>query len=72
MRLLDLAVVVHQQIGAVAVQHAGLAAGDRGRVLAALESVAGRFDAIDFDCAVVEERMKQAHGVGAAADAGNE
>ena len=34
MLFLDLAVVVHQQIGAIAVQHAGPAAGDRGRVLA--------------------------------------
>ncbi len=48
MRFLDLAVVVHQQISAVAVQHAGPAAGDRGRVLA-VEAVAGRFDAVDLD-----------------------
>ena len=34
MRFLDLAVVVHQQIGAVAVQHAGRAARDRSRVQA--------------------------------------
>ena len=38
MRLVDLAVVVHQQIGAVAVQHAGPAAGDRGRMQAALRA----------------------------------
>ena len=48
MRVLDLAVVVHQQIGAVAVQHAGPAAGDRGRVQLR-QAVAGRFDAEDFD-----------------------
>ena len=35
MRFLDLAVVIHQQICAVAVQHARAAAGNRGRVLAA-------------------------------------
>ena len=72
MRLLDLAVVVLQQIGAVAVQHAGPAAGERGRVLAAVEPVARRLDAEDLDAAIVEERMEQAHGVGAAADAGDQ
>ena len=34
-RVLDLAVVVHQEVGAVAVQHAGPAAGERGGVQAA-------------------------------------
>ena len=37
MRFGDLAVVVHEQIGAVAMQHAGPAAGDRGRMLAAAQ-----------------------------------
>ena len=45
MRLDDLAVLVLQQIGAVAVQHAGLAGGQRRRVLAALEPVPRGFDA---------------------------
>src|SRR5262249_31419647 len=31
-RLLDLSVAVHEQVGAVAVQHARLAAGERGRM----------------------------------------
>ena len=67
----DLAVVVHQQVGAVAVQHAGPAAGERGGV-ELVEAVAGRLDAVDLDAAVVEEGMEQADGVGAAADAGDE
>ncbi len=42
MRLGDLAVVVLQQVGAVAVQHAGRAADDRRRVLAAVEALRRR------------------------------
>src|SRR5215470_17270928 len=57
MRLLDLAVTVHQQVGAVAVQHARPAARDGGRVLAARDAVPRRFDAVNFDRAVVEERI---------------
>ena len=34
--------------------------------------MAGRLDAVDFDAAVVKERMEQAHGVRAAADAGDQ
>ncbi len=49
MRLLDLAIVVHQEIGAIAMQHARSAAGDRGRVLAALEPKTSCFHAVDFD-----------------------
>jgi hypothetical protein len=44
-RLDDLAVLVLQQVGAVAVQHAGAAGGQRGRVAAGVEAVAGRLDA---------------------------
>ena len=72
MRLVDLAVLVHQQIGAIAVQHARPAAGDRSGVLAAFKAVAGRLDAVDFDLPVVEERMEQTHRIRAAADAGDE
>ena len=36
------------------------------------EAVPGRFDAVDFDAALVEEGMEQAHGIGAAADAGDQ
>ena len=43
MRLFDLSVVVHQQIGPVAVQHTRTPAGNRGRVLPAFQSMTGRF-----------------------------
>ena len=73
MALVDLAVLVHQEIGAVAVQHAGPAARQRGGVAVGhVEAVAGRLDAEDLDARVVEERMEQADRVGAAADAGDE
>ncbi len=69
----DLAIIgIHQQISAVAVQHAGPAAGDRRRVLVGIDAVTGRFDAIDFNGAVIEKRMKQTHRVRSAANAGNQ
>ena len=71
MRVLDLAVIVHQQIGAVAMQHAGPAARDRGRVQLR-QAVAGGLDAEDLDAGIIEERMKQSHRIGAAADAGDQ
>src|SRR3546814_7818322 len=71
-RVGDLAVVVLQQVGAVAVQHARPPAGERGRVLSARNAVAGRLDADDAHALVVEEGMEQADGAGAAADAGDE
>src|SRR3546814_10190253 len=53
MRVGDLAVVVLQQVGAVAVQHARPPAGERGRVLSARNAVAGRLDADDAHALVV-------------------
>src|ERR1017187_7726775 len=44
-RLDDLAIGILQQVGAIAVQHAGTAGADRRRVAAGLETFAGRFDA---------------------------
>ena len=72
MRLGDLPVVVLKQVGAVAVQDARPAAGERGRMQAGREAVAGRLDAVDLDVAVVEEGVEQADGVGAAADGGDQ
>ena len=71
MRILDLAVLVHQQIGAIAVQHAGPAAGDRGRVQLR-QPVARRLDAENLDTGIIEERMKQSQRIGAAADTGDQ
>ena len=72
MGLEDLAVVVLQQVGAVAVQHAGPPAGQRGGMAAGLDAVAAGLDADHRDGGIVEERVEQAHGVGAAADAGDQ
>ena len=69
----DLAVVVLQQIGAVAVQHAGLAAGHRRRMpVRHVEPVAAGLDPDHRDRGIVEKRVEQAHRVGAAADAGDQ
>ena len=63
----DLAVLVLQQIGLVAVENAGAAASEaRGMFL--VEAMAGRLDAEHPDVRIVEKRMEQADGVGAAAD----
>jgi len=53
-------------------QHARPAASDGSGVLAAVEAEAGRFDAVDLDRTLIEEGVEQAHGVGAAADAGDQ
>ena len=70
--LVDLAILVHQQIGAVAMQHARPPAGDRGGMHPGVEAMTRCFDAVNFDLPVVEERMKKTHGVRAAADAGDQ
>src|SRR5262249_15610816 len=70
--LVDLAVVVHQEIGAVAVQDARPPARDGGRVQTAREPVTGRFHAVDFDLRFVEKGVEQPHGIRAPTDAGYE
>ena len=72
MRVLDLPVLVLQKICPVAVQHAGHAAVERGRVLAGLDAVAAGLDPDHAHALVVEEGMEEADGVRAAADAGDE
>ena len=72
MRVADLAVLVLQQIGAVAVQNAGFAAVERGGVHPGLDAVPGGLDTDHRDRGLVEKWMEKAHRVGAAADAGNE
>ena len=69
MRFLDVAVVVHQQIRAVAVQNPRLAAGNPGGVLAALDSIPCRFHAVNLDCALIKKRIQQPHRDRTAADA---
>ncbi len=70
MGLDDLAVVVTDHVGAVAVQHARAAGGDRGGMAAGSDALAGGFGAVDLHPRIVEEGMEQADGVAAAADAG--
>src|SRR5690554_193576 len=72
MAITDLAVFVLQQIGAVAVKHTRLAALERGAVLAGLDALARRFHAVNLHGRIIEERMEQAHRIGAATDAGND
>ncbi len=70
MGVLDLAVLVLQQIGLVAVEHARAAAGDRGRVQL-VQAMARGLDPDQAHALVGQERVEHADGVGAAADAGD-
>src|SRR5229473_7940469 len=66
MGLLDLSVVVHQQVRAIAVEHARPAARNGGRMLAALKAKPGGLDAVDLDHGVVAERIAKPHGLASA------
>ncbi|MHC2523324.1 hypothetical protein ACVIEM_000409 [Rhizobium leguminosarum] len=68
MAFLDLTVTILQQIGAVAVKHAGRTGGDRGAMFVALQTLAAGFDADDLHRGIIQERMENADGVRAAAD----
>ena len=68
----DLAVIVLQQVGLVAVEHAGEPAKQRCCMLIPVEAVTRRFDAEHLYICVVEEGVEQAERVGAAADAGDQ
>src|SRR5690606_31091654 len=66
----DLAVLVLQKIGAVAVQHARPPRIHRGAMLVAAKAATAGLDADDLHVLVVEEGMEDADGVGAATDGG--
>ena len=70
-RLQDLAVLVLEDRGQRAVQHALAAGAERGAVAAAVEALARRLDADQLDLLVAEERHEGADRVAAAADAGD-
>ena len=72
MRLGDLAVVVADHIGAIAVQHTGTARRERRGMASRFDAVARGFGADQLDLAVVEKRMEDADRVRAAADAGRD
>ena len=72
MRVADLPVLVLQQVSPVAVQDAGLAAGQGGGVQSGLDAVAAGLNTDHCDPSLVEKGMEQAHRVRAAADAGDQ
>lgn len=69
--LCDLAVFILQDEGAVAVQHARAAFLQRGRVLAGFQAFASRFHAEQLGVFVGDIGVEDAHGIAAAAHAGN-
>jgi hypothetical protein len=71
MAVLDLAVIVLQQIGAVAVQDARRPRSAR-RNVPRLQPLPPASTPYDLHVLVVEERMEQADGVRAAADGGDQ
>ena len=64
-----LAVLVLEHESLRAVQHAGASAFDGCRVARGVDPVAGRFDAVELDAFVVQERVEHPDRVRAAADA---
>ncbi len=64
-----LAVLVLHQVGLGALQHAFAAERDAGRVPTGLDAVTARFEAVQTDRLVVEERLEDAHRVRPATDA---
>ena len=68
----DLAVVVLQQVRLVAVEDTDLAAADAGRVFPARDAIPGRLAADELHARLADERCEDAHGVAAAADAGED
>src|SRR5579883_2207062 len=71
MALLDLAIFVHEEISAVAVQDTGPSARKRCRMLL-VKPVARRLDAKKLDRQIVEKGMEKPDGIRAAADRGKE
>ena len=72
MRQLDVAVIVLQDEGARALQDAGAAAGEPRRVAARRNPLAAGLDADQPHARIVDERVEDADGVAAAADAGDD
>src|SRR4249919_4372109 len=68
----DVPIVVLQYEGASALQDAGAAAGKPRRVPAARDRFTAGLDANQPDVTIVHERVEDAHGVAAAADAGDD
>ena len=58
MSIFDLPIIILQQIGAIAVQHARLATCQRSRVFATFQAEPGGFYAVNLDFFVVQKRVK--------------
>ncbi len=69
---LDLAVFIRQHPGLRPLQHAEPASLETRRVLAGDDPLASRLDADHLHAFILEERVKEADGVAAAADAGDQ
>ncbi len=69
MRQLDVAIGVLEDVAARALEHARCTAGEARSVPTRLDPVTAGFDANQAHVAVVDERVEDAHGVTAAADA---
>jgi hypothetical protein len=69
---LDLAVVVGEEPGFGALEDAEFTALEAGGVALGDDSVASGFDADEADLGVIDKRVEESHGVGPAADAGDE
>jgi hypothetical protein len=72
MRQIDVPIVVLQHEGSCALQDTGAAAGKPRRVPAARNRFTAGFDANQPDAAIVHERVEDADGIAAAADAGDD
>src|SRR3546814_3215641 len=72
MRLGDLAVLVLQQIGLVAVEHARTPARKACRMLSGFKPVASRFHAHHAHSGVIQKGVEHADGVRSAAHAGDQ
>ena len=68
----DLSVVVLHKIGAVTVEYARTADRQRGCVLTGFETLAPCLNAIHRNALILQKRMKEPNGVGAAADTGHQ
>ena len=68
----NLPVFILHQVGAVAVQDARGAGRQRRGMLASADTLTAGLDAVNVNSGILQERVEQAYGVGAAADTGDQ
>ena len=71
MRLLNLAIGILEQIGAVAMQHARRAGRERGRMVAGVHSMATSLDPNQGHVGLIDVVVENAHGIAATAHTGH-